>query len=267
MLPPSPFGMNTMTDTILSTENASKHFDGLVAVNRITYELQEGESAGIIGPNGAGKSTFFNLLTGFFRPDEGSVFYHGKDITKMPSYERVNRGIARTFQLVSVFDTMTVLENMMLARIRMGQNYHSKFRFFFKNVHHRALMDECLKALDMMGISDKAEITTSDLSYGEKRELEIALALSLNPKVLLLDEPFAGLSQVEIINISNVIKKLKGKFSIAVVEHKISKLMELVDKLYVINEGALICGGTPEKVICDPLVRECYWGKEDMVCY
>jgi branched-chain amino acid transport system ATP-binding protein len=256
-----------MTETILSTENASKHFDGLVAVNRITYSLRKGESAGIIGPNGAGKTTFFNLLTGFFKPDEGHVFYYGKEITRMPSYERVNQGIARTFQLVSVFDTMTVLENMMLARIRMGRNYHSKFRFFFKNVRHRALMDECLQALGRMGIEGKAEIPTSDLSYGEKRELEIAIALSLNPKVLLLDEPFAGLSQVEILTISNVIKELKGKFSIAIVEHKISKLMELVDRLFVINEGKLICEGAPEKVICDPLVRECYWGKEDMVCY
>ncbi|MCF8127827.1 MAG: ABC transporter ATP-binding protein [Deltaproteobacteria bacterium] len=256
-----------MAETILSTENASKHFDGLMAVNRVTYALKEGESTGVIGPNGAGKSTFFNLLTGLFKPSEGRVFYHGKDITRMPAYERVNRGIARTFQLVSVFDTMTVLENMMLARIRMGRNYQSKFRFFFKNVRHRALMDECLKALDMMGIADKAEIATSDLSYGEKRELEIAIALSLNPKVLLLDEPFAGLSQVEILNISNVIMELKGRFSISIVEHKISKLMELVDRLYVINEGELICGGEPAEVICDPLVRECYWGKEDMVCY
>lgn len=256
-----------MTKTILSTENTSKHFDGLVAVKEITYELKEGESAGIIGPNGAGKSTFFNLLTGFFRPDEGRVFYYGKDITRMPSYERVNRGIARTFQLVSVFDSMTVLENMMLARIRMGRNYHSKFRFFFKDVRHRALMDECLKALDTMGIADKAEIATSDMSYGEKRELEIAIALSLNPKVLLLDEPFAGLSQVEIINITNVIKELKGHFAISIVEHKVARLMELVDQLYVINEGELICSGDPDQVICDPLVRECYWGKEDMECY
>jgi len=255
-----------MAETILSTKNATKRFDGLVAVNRITCELRQGESAGIIGPNGAGKSTFFNLLTGYFKPDEGQVFFYGKDITKMPPYERVNRGIARTFQLVSVFDTMTVLENMMLARIRLGLNYRSKTRFFFKNVHHRVLVDECVRALDTMGIAHKAETRTSDLSYGEKRELEIAIALSLNPKVLLLDEPFSGLSQVEIINISKVIKELKGKFSIAIVEHKISKLMELVEQLYVINEGELICGGSPDEVICDPRVRECYWGKEEMVC-
>jgi len=256
-----------MSECILATKGATKRFDGLVAVNDITYELRNGESAGIIGPNGAGKSTFFNLLTGYFKPDDGQVFYQGNNITNSPPYERVTQGIARTFQLVSVFDSMTVLENMMLARIRMGQNYSSKVRFFFKNVRHKTLMDECLHSLDTMGISDKAEIKTSDLSYGEKRELEIAIALSLKPKVLLLDEPFAGLSQVEIIHISNVIKDLKGKFAIAIVEHKISKLMELIDRLSVINEGILIANGPPDKVIHDPRVRACYWGEEDMECY
>ena len=256
-----------MSKHILATKGTTKRFDGLVAVNDITYNLSEGESAGIIGPNGAGKSTFFNLLTGYFKPDEGQIFYRGNEITDIPPYERVTQGIARTFQLVSVFDSMTVLENMMLARVRLGRNYQSKTRFFFKNVRHKALMEECFQSLDTMGISDKSEKKTSDLSYGEKRELEIAIALSLNPKVLLLDEPFAGLSQVEIIHISNVIKELKGKFAIAIVEHKISKLMELIDRLSVINEGELIASGSPEEVINDPEVRKCYWGEEDLECY
>ncbi len=256
-----------MSEIILSTKNATKHFDGLYAVNNISYRLGDKETAGIIGPNGAGKSTFFNLLTGYYTPDQGQVFYLGEDITKMPPYERVNRGIARTFQLVSVFDTMTVLENMMLARIRLGRNYESKACFFFKSVRHPELMDECMSALDTMGIAGKAETVASDLSYGEKRELEIALAISLNPKVLLLDEPFAGLSLVEIDHISSIIKKLKGRFTLAIVEHKISKLMDLVESLCVINEGSLVCQGDPKEVICDARVRECYWGKEDMVCY
>lgn len=256
-----------MPEPILATQGASKHFNGLTAVNRITYQLLDKEAAGIIGPNGAGKSTFFNLLTGLYRPDEGQVFYQGRDITRMPSYERVNRGLARTFQLVSVFDTMTVMENLMLARIRLGSNYRSKARFFFKNVRHAALEDECRQALATLGIAAKAETLTSDMSYGEKRELEIAIALSLNPKVLLLDEPFAGLSPVEIVHISGVIKGLKGLFALVIVEHKISRLMELVERLSVINEGRLICQGVPDEVICDPQVKECYWGKEDAVCY
>ena len=256
-----------MTGKILSTQGATKRFDGLVAVNLISYAISEGETAGIIGPNGAGKSTFFNLLSGYFIPDEGQVFYYGEDITRMPPYRRVNLGIARTFQLVSVFDSMTVLENMMLARIRQGPDYKSKTRFFFKNAHHRALIEECLQALDAMGIANKAETKTEDLSYGEKREMEIAIALSLNPKVLLLDEPFAGLSPVDIDHISKVIKRIKGNFAIVIIEHKISKLTDLVERLCVINEGNLICDGDPREVICDPKVKECYWGKEEMVCY
>lgn len=256
-----------MSQPILATEGVSKSFDGLTAVNTISYRLEEKEAAGIIGPNGAGKSTFFNLLTGLYLPDEGRVLYQGVDITRMPSYDRVNRGMARTFQLVSVFDSLLVLENMMLARIRMGPDYASKGKFFFKNVRYPALEADCQQALKTLGIDHKAETKTSDLSYGEKRELEIAIALSLNPKVLLLDEPFAGLSLVEIVQISEVIQKLKGQFALVIVEHKISKLVDLVDRLCVINEGRLICDGPPETVIGDPLVRECYWGKDEGLCY
>ncbi|MBI4966268.1 MAG: ABC transporter ATP-binding protein [Desulfomonile tiedjei] len=256
-----------MAQPILSTAGVIKNFDGLVAVNNVTYEVFEGETAGIMGPNGAGKSTFFNLLTGYYRPQEGRVFYRGKDITRTSPHERVILGIARTFQLVSVFDTMTVMENMMLARVRNGPDYSSKLRFFFKNLHYRGLEEECLHALDVLGIADKSEVKTSDMSYGEKRELEIALALSLKPRVLLLDEPFAGLSLVDIAHISRVINKIKGQFTIVIIEHKISKLMDLVDSLCVINEGRMICKGDPAQVICDPQVRECYWGKEELGCY
>lgn len=256
-----------MADTIMTTSVVTKRFDGLVAVDHIDYQVHQGETAGIIGPNGAGKSTFFNLLTGYYRPEEGQVFYQGNDITSLPAHQRVMLGIARTFQLVSVFDTMTVIENMMLARVRQGPDYKSKARFFFKNRHYKGLEDECLAALDTLGIADKASIMTSDMSYGEKRELEIAIALSLEPKLLLLDEPFAGLSLVDIGHISQVIKKIKGRFTIVIIEHKISKLLDLVESLAVINEGCLVCSGVPDEVIVDDQVRECYWGKEDIVCY
>ncbi len=256
-----------MAQAILSTIGVIKNFDGLLAVNEITYEVFEGKTAGIMGPNGAGKSTFFNLLTGYYSPQAGRVLFRGRDITRIPAHERVTLGIARTFQLVSVFDSLTVLENMMLARARYGPDYTSKRRFFFKNAHHTALENECLKALDVLGIAEKAGVKTSDMSYGEKRELEIALALSLNPQVLLLDEPFAGLSLVDITHISQVIQSIKDQFTIVIIEHKISKLIDLVDTLCVINEGRMICNGDPQKVICDPQVRECYWGKEEMACY
>lgn len=256
-----------MAEPILSTSGVTKRFDGLVAVNQITYQVAPGEAAGIIGPNGAGKSTFFNLLTGYFKPSDGQVFFEGREITSRPAHQRVMMGIARTFQLVSVFDSMTVMENMMLARVRQGPDYDSKLRFFFKNVHYKGLERECGEALETLGIAGKADTLTADMGYGEKRELEIAIALSLNPKILLLDEPFAGLSLVDIAHISEVIKKIKGKFTIVIIEHKISKLMDLVESLCVINEGALVCNGNPQEVICDAKVKACYWGKEDMVCY
>jgi len=151
--------------------------------------------------------------------------------------------------------------------VRHGPDYRSKRRFFFKNAHYQALEDECLQALDVLGIAEKAAVKTSDMSYGEKRELEIALALSLQPQVLLLDEPFAGLSLVDIAHISRVIKRIRGQFAVVIIEHKISKLMDLVDSLCVINVGRMICQGNPEEVICDPEVRECYWGKEESGCY
>lgn len=256
-----------MAEIIMNTAGVTKRFDGLVAVDHIDYQVQQGETAGIIGPNGAGKSTFFNLLTGYYRPEDGQVFYQGRDITSRPAHDRVMMGIARTFQLVSVFDSMTVIENMMLARVRQGRDYKSKFRFFFKSLHYKGLERECLAALDTLGIADKASTMTSDMSYGEKRELEIAIALSLEPELLLLDEPFAGLSLVDISHISEVIKKIKGRFTIVIIEHKISKLMDLVESLAVINEGSMVCHGAPDEVIVNDQVRECYWGKEDMVCY
>jgi branched-chain amino acid transport system ATP-binding protein len=252
---------------ILSAQGLTKRFDGLVAVNKITYEVHEGETAGIIGPNGAGKSTFFNLLTGYFPPTEGRILFGGKDITYLRAYNRVMLGLVRTFQLVSVFNTMTVIENMILARVRQGRVYGSKLRFFFCNARHRELEAECFNALSLLGIADKSEIKTCDMSYGEKRELEIAIALSLNPKVLLLDEPFAGLSLVDISHISKVISKIKGKLTVIIIEHKISKLLDLVESLCVINDGKLVCKGNPKEVICDPAVKACYWGKENMVCY
>jgi branched-chain amino acid transport system ATP-binding protein len=254
-----------MAEVVITTRGVTKQFDGLVAVNNVDFEIRNGDTAGIIGPNGAGKSTFFNLLTGLYIPDSGSIIYFGRDITKMPPYDRVDLGIVRTFQLVSVFDTLTVLENMMLARIRFDKTY-GKSRFFLRNLLKSREVEGCLKALDTIGIADKGDVKVSDLSYGKKRELEIAIALSMDPKLLLLDEPLAGMSMVEITEIMGIIRGLKSTLTIVLVEHKISKILDLVDTLYVMHEGQIICSGEPNAVICDPAVKECYFGK-DNVCY
>ncbi len=243
----------------------TKHFDGLYAVNNVDFEIERGETVGIIGPNGAGKSTFFNLLTGLYIPDAGTITYGGRDITKMPPYDRVDLGIVRTFQLVSVFDTLTVMENMMLARVRFDKSY-GMGRFFLRKLLRSREVETCIRALDTIGIADKRDVKVSDLPYGKKRELEIAIALSMDPKLLLLDEPLAGMSMVEITEIMEIIRGLKSTLTIVLVEHKISKILDLVDRLCVMHEGRKICQGEPNAVICDPAVKECYFGR-DNVCY
>jgi branched-chain amino acid transport system ATP-binding protein len=254
-----------MAEVVITTKGVTKQFDGLVAVNNVDFEIRDGDTVGIIGPNGAGKSTFFNLLTGLYIPDSGSIAYFGRDITKMPPYDRVDLGIVRTFQLVSVFDTLTVLENMMLARIRFDKTY-GKNRFFLRNLLKSREVEGCIKSLDTIGIADKSDVKVSDLPYGKKRELEIAIALSMDPKLLLLDEPLAGMSMVEITEIMGIIRGLKSTLTIVLVEHKISKILDLVDTLYVMHEGQIICSGEPNAVICNPAVKECYFGR-DNVCY
>lgn len=249
--------------TIIETKKATIQFDGLVAVDNVDFTMKVGEAVGIIGPNGAGKTTFFNLLTGLFFPTNGRIFYSGEDITNIPEYIRVMMGIVRTFQLVSVFDTLPVLDNLVLSTIRFGRDYSSKNKFFFSDAHRSDIMATCMDKLEVMGIPDKAKLMTSELSYGDKRKLEIAVALSLKPKILLLDEPFAGLSDQEIGEVSLIITRMKEHLSLVIIEHKISRIVELIQRLCVMHEGKLIAEGVPGQVLTNPLVREVYWGKEE----
>jgi branched-chain amino acid transport system ATP-binding protein len=246
---------------MLETRSVSKRFDGFAAVSGVDYRLMEGESAGIIGPNGAGKTTFFNLLTGMFPPSEGTVMYRGTDITRIPAHRRVTRGIVRTFQLVSVFDRLTVRENLVLALIRIGTAQASIPGFFLKNAWSGDLPSLCADALGTVGLREKALWKTAELSYGDKRKLEIALALCLRPSVLLLDEPFAGLSDVEIVEVLELIRRVRKEFTLVIIEHKISRIVDLVTRLSVMHEGRLIAEGGPAEVLADPLVRQVYWGR------
>ncbi len=248
---------------IIETKKATIRFNGLTAVDTVDFRMEAGEAVGVIGPNGAGKTTFFNLLTGLYTPTEGAILFSGKDITKVPPHRRVALGIIRTFQLVSVFDALPVIDNLALSTIRFGENYGGKGKFFFANVHSQRIMKACMEKLEVLGISDKADLMTSELSYGDKRKLEIAVALSLNPKILLLDEPFAGLSDSEIGEVSVIINRVKKDLSFVIIEHKISRIVDMVGRLCVMHEGRLIADGPPNQVLCDATVREVYWGKEE----
>jgi len=249
---------------ILATEGLSKHFGGLIAVNKVKFSVKKDEVTGIIGPNGSGKTTLFNLLSGFFPPTEGRITFLGDDITHISSQERVMKGMVRTFQLVSVFNSMTVWENLVLSGIRFMGKHSSSQRFFFASARNEGILRNCLESLKLVGLQSKARALTSELSYGSKRMLEIGIALSLKPKVLLLDEPLSGLSDVEISEVLAILQQIKKDLTLVIIEHKLSKILNLVDRLCVMNEGNFICEGDPEHVLCDPFVRECYWGKSEM---
>jgi branched-chain amino acid transport system ATP-binding protein len=250
---------------LLKANGLSKHFGGLIAVDKVDFAVDEGTATGIIGPNGSGKTTFFNLLSGFFPPTNGTISFLGKDITGLPSNKRVMLGMARTFQLVSVFNTMTVWENLVLSSVRFDQRSISPGRFMISSAKNRDLITKCAHALHLVGLEKDARKPASELSYGSKRMLEIGIALSLRPRLLLLDEPLSGLSDFEIAEVMGTLHRIKKNLTLIIIEHKLSRIVDLVEHLCVLNEGSLICQGRPERVLRDSAVRECYWGKDDAV--
>lgn len=251
---------------LIKTQGLTKRFGGLVAVDSVDFCVNEGDAAGVIGPNGSGKTTLFNLLSGYFAPTEGSIVFQGQDVTKLPPQDRVAMGMVRTFQLVSVFNSLAVWENLVLASIRFQRQQTSLGKFYFFQANRREIADKCFEALKTVGLEKRAFTRTSELSYGDKRKLEIAIALTLRPRLLLLDEPLAGLSDYEIAEVLGLVRQLKENFTLVIIEHKISKIVDLVGRLSVMNEGRIIAEGLPQEVLCDPAVRECYWGKEENTC-
>ncbi len=246
--------------SLLTTSGLTKRFGGLVAVNNVNLQIEENETLGIIGPNGSGKTTLFNLLTGFFSPTAGRVVFQGKDVTRLSPEERVGMGMVRTFQLVSVFGSLRVWENLVPCVTWRNNRYRSLWKFM-TSLAGDTWMDS-FEALKLVGLENYAYAVTANLSYGDKRLLEIALALSLKPRLLLLDEPFSGLSDVEITKVLSLLQSIKGRVTIGIIEHKISTIVDFVDRLFVMNEGYIICEGKPHEVLRDPVVNECYWGKQ-----
>lgn len=248
---------------LIATRGLTKRFGGLTAVDQVDFSVHEGDVAGVIGPNGSGKTTLFNLLSGYFPPTEGSITFAGQNVTQFPPNKRVGLGMSRTFQLVSVFPSLSVWENLVLSCLRFKDHQSSGFGFYFRRSQDREIVEDCHRALGSVGLEERASLPTSQLSYGDKRKLEIAMALSLKPKLLLLDEPLAGLSDYEIGEVLSLIHRVKEEFTLVIIEHKISKIMDLVGRLSVMNEGRVIAEGKPDAVLQNPAVRECYWGKEE----
>jgi branched-chain amino acid transport system ATP-binding protein len=243
---------------ILRAEGVTKRFGPVVAVDRVDYQLRQHEVAGILGSNGAGKTSFFNLLTGYYIPTEGRIFYKGRDITNLTPQQRVSLGMMRTFQLTSTFDNLSVTDNLVLSFFRAHRNSSLLNLFFSTRKRYRD--DENIHAaLDQFNLRAVSDRLVTHLSLGEKRRMEIAMAVLAKPEVLLLDEPLAGLAESEIKGVLDVLRKQVGKQTILIVEHKISHVKDFLERLIVMHEGRIIAEGGYEECLRHPEVRKSYW--------
>jgi branched-chain amino acid transport system ATP-binding protein len=243
---------------VIRAEGVTKRFGGTLAVDQVSYLLQEHEIAGIIGSNGAGKTTFFNLLTGYYTPDEGSIRYQREDITNLSPQGRVARGLMRTFQLTSTFDNLSVIDNLVLSFFRAHRK--SSLLHLLLNTRRQHRDDpKIAAALETFRLQDLRDRQVKHLSLGEKRRLEIAMAILAEPKVLLLDEPLAGLAESEIQDLLEVLRRQAGKQTILIVEHKISHVRDFLQRLTVMHEGRVIADGGCEECLRHPEVRRSYW--------
>jgi branched-chain amino acid transport system ATP-binding protein len=243
---------------IIKAQGVTKRFGALVAVDRVDYSLREHEVAGIIGSNGAGKTTFFNLLTGYFPPDEGIILHKGVDITHMTPQERVARGVMRTFQLTSTFDNLSVIDNLVLAFFRAYRK-SSLLHLLVNTCKKYRNEDKIVAILETFDLQQVRNRQVRHLSLGEKRRLEIAMAVLVEPEVLLLDEPLAGLAESEIKGILDVLGRHVGTQTILIVEHKISHVKDFLQRLTVMHEGRIIADGAYEETLRHPEVRRSYW--------
>jgi branched-chain amino acid transport system ATP-binding protein len=243
---------------IIKTENVTKRFGELVAVDHVNYVLRENEVAGIVGSNGAGKTTFFNLITGYYLPDEGTILYQGGDITHVSPEKRVDMGMMRTFQLTATFDNLTVIDNLVISFFRAHKS-SSLFPLLLTTLKRYRKEEKIAESLETFELQNESHRQVKHLSLGEKRRLEIAMAILAEPKVLLLDEPLAGLAESEIKEVLGVLSKHIGKKTLLIVEHKISQVEDFLERLTVMHEGRIIADGACEECLRDPEVRRSYW--------
>jgi branched-chain amino acid transport system ATP-binding protein len=253
-----------MMATILEARDVCQYFGGLKAVEKVSMKIEEGDIFGVIGPNGAGKTTFFNICSGIFKPSSGEIYFRGENITGLLTERIARRGMARTFQNIQLFKFMTVLEN-----VKIGFHIRTKtdlFTAILRGKRFRAeekfIEEKGLEILEKVGLAPYKDTLASNLPYGLQRKVEIARALALDPKILLLDEPVAGMNPAETQELSDFIKKLNADgYTIAVIEHDMKFVMNTCNRILVLNFGQKICEGVPEFVKNDRGVNEAYFGK------
>ncbi|MBC7822348.1 MAG: ABC transporter ATP-binding protein [Candidatus Parcubacteria bacterium] len=251
---------------VLEARGLTRRFGGLIAVNNVSFSVNEGEIFGLIGPNGAGKTTLFNLVTGLIHPSNGQMLYQGDEISKLRPHQIAKKGIARTFQNIRLFADLSALENVMIA-----QHIHTKSGVFTGVLglppaprEEQKTRSRAFELLELVGLSDRADEKASNFPYGDQRRLEIARALALEPSVLLLDEPAAGMNPNEKQQLSDFIRQIRQQFNLTIllIEHHVPLVMGLCDRIAVLNFGQLIAIGNPADVKSDQAVIEAYLGTD-----
>ena len=248
-----------MADALLQVESLYKRFGGLVATDHLNFAVERGELHALIGPNGAGKTTFIHQLSGAIKPDSGRIQFDGRDVTARTLHERVHLGLARSYQITSVFRGFTVLHNLALAVLaRSG----SSVRFWRPLERETALFDEARTICARVGLAGREQSTAGTLAHGEQRQLEVALALATSARLLLLDEPMAGMGPEESKRMVELIAGLKGTVTVLLVEHDMDAVFRLADRISVLVSGRIIATGAPEAIRANPEVQRAYLGDE-----
>jgi branched-chain amino acid transport system ATP-binding protein len=247
---------------LLEVRSVSKQFGELVAVEGVSLNVANGELRAIIGPNGAGKTTFFNMISGFFPPTKGDIVFDGEVVTRLPVSARVARGMARTFQITEIFPELSVREN-----VRIAQESADGFRLhmWVSRAETARVMREVDELLAQVGLSSRADRLVGELSHGDQRAAEIAMALALRPRLLLLDEPTAGMGEQETYQIAGLIRRLhrNSAYTIVLIEHDMRVVFNLADRITVLAEGRMLADGTPQEIAADPHVQAAYLGKAE----
>ena len=237
--------MDSLNNILLYTENLTKNFQGIKAVNDINFKINHNEIRALIGPNGAGKTTFVSLLCGRIKASKGKVFFNGVNISHLPVYTRISMGIGYTFQITSIFFNLTVSENVALA---------------LKNKRQEEKKSIVSEVLNKVGLIDRINQRSGDLSYGHQRLLELAMGIAQRPKLLILDEPTQGLSDLEIENFKKLIKKISATVTVLLIEHNMDVVMSIADKITVLHFGEIIAEGDKKSIQRNPIVQKAYLG-------
>jgi len=245
---------------MLEVTNISKRFGSLVALHDISLRVKPGELRAVIGPNGAGKTTLFNLVSGFFRPTNGTVAFEGRDITALPAHERVVLGIARTFQITEIFPELTVFENVRIST-EVADGY--RLRPWIGHAEALTVQRQVEETLELTGLAAKSNRLVGELAHGDQRAAEIAMALALRPRLLLLDEPTAGMGEQETYEITQLVRRLHRdkNYTIVLIEHDMRVIFHLADRITVLDQGRLLAEGTPAEIGANEAVQAAYLGK------